>query len=1167
MAQLNTAEQVQRYLGLTNVVVRFNENEKVQADKDAKDVDVDRTDKKAVAVFAKALVDQLSAGVIRDYPSFWLQCAGIAILKSDSLSAFAVDYTPIVMSTQKDEILQIEMKDAAQFDALVQKARTRAMSGSPERVTSVDIAKQHLSKFVTAMAQFYRNVPPRTARKYVVFSRVMEVFEQAYAGALFVGGSGDVVPFSEGGGGGGQSSKSAMQIDDPRGSALTLPFPEQQQQQQQPDLTAQINLSVPASALSAGDVQNLLNQSASVVQRFGSNVQQILDQQSASQRQLVVGLAQRGQELDRDLVALQSQNLSLQAQINEANSRLIIQAGDAKTRQQTADLNSRLIPALQYADTANKQLVATLTVTKKDLADASAEINRLQQAYDILSAGNVKALDQQKRALDYLATVDQKNPLQSLIPIQAIASAEPEAAFRALVDRMRMLDTRIKELTSDLEIEKTRVAASEASRLQEVKEREKVTAELRAALDNATADRVQQQRREIDLASEIKGRDSTILALRGQVNQSQSETGSVRSRVANIELQLKAAQQAEQTAQNRVLELDASISRFTNTATDKSAQLNAVKEQLERERKDTAALRDQVTQLTERLANSEAKVNSSQLQVVSVTRGAQDRLNQFSSAIVKYGGSPPLPSDPDIQLRLLDAAKTVIDAQTLDLNAVSVHARDLDSKLQLVRAADAQRMRDLDAAQRQVNDLQNRLASVSSTPKSVASNANAFVLVKSASDSFSADKKSVPEPSLSDRAYAAISTMASNFVGRSEPAQVTPSSSSSPARDVKIQRPEWLFEIHALLIEMCQDQVMSLAIVDMLDKHLGGTYIPQVGLQYQLWAMVNPSDEDFKTRLMVKLIARKTFALDLLVVYSQIKRRGILVDQINQLRPPSARGVTYTRMIAQSIIEWMRTYEAVIRKRQTPKNAGAVLWWAPASQSVDTIKHGFAELKVDILILDSALRVTFVKSDDLVYAVMKACALRDGEWIGVYRDLCGVLWNAEDLNPNYRIMLDQPGGCVVLASFLKWVGTNNDPRIAELIAEMDRTTQKVMENLFGAGRVPPSVVLPTLAGNGRLLRIANAQFQLPAPTQSLLLLGPSSTDLVVTTNTSAASQPDLSARRYPATQAGFAQYLADLESGGPSGALRDRYPVTPEGIAQYQADLGAQQNIAMQTGQ
>lgn len=297
---------------------------------------------------------------------------------------------------------------------------------------------------------------------------------------------------------------------------------------------------------------------------------------------------------------------------------------------------------------------------------------------------------------------------------------------------------------------------------------------------------------------------------------------------------------------------------------------------------------------------------------------------------------------------------------------------------------------------------------------------------------------------------------------------------------------------HSALLDMCRDQVFSLAVVDILANKFKAYEPPGVSLDAILYAMTlrNEEIDDEAVR-----IARLAFVYDLVIVHAALRRETQWQQVVSANKPRESRGITYQFLICDKLKEWTYTYNAIIRKRQ---DHNPFLWWSQ-SEIFEKLQNNYTANGLDINKMDAVLRGVFALTNASTYLVIKILKGQKSRWFNVYRELCGVLWNATQFEANFSVLIDQPGGALVLTELMRWVRSSDqdtfdaEPLLKALQVALDEAFVKAVAGMIGArpeDKKAADVALriaPASQDGGRLLDFGNGQrlYLAAPPTQPI----------------------------------------------------------------------------------
>jgi hypothetical protein len=181
------------------------------------------------------------------------------------------------------------------------------------------------------------------------------------------------------------------------------------------------------------------------------------------------------------------------------------------------------------------------------------------------------------------------------------------------------------------------------------------------------------------------------------------------------------------------------------------------------------------------------------------------------------------------------------------------------------------------------------------------------------------------------------------------------------------------------------------------------------------------------------------------------------LQNLRSQQVPQARDISYVSLITTAIQKWTFLYNDLLKKRQ---KHDPYLWWA-SLEVFDALKQTYLENRISMTNVDAALRTVFAFFRSGPYFVFTTVMKDQGIWLSLYRELCGILWSPGDFGANMSILMEQPGGAIILFEFMRWVYKANpdefdqDARLQQLRVKLEETFVKVVANQAAQFRATP----------------------------------------------------------------------------------------------------------------
>jgi hypothetical protein len=216
------------------------------------------------------------------------------------------------------------------------------------------------------------------------------------------------------------------------------------------------------------------------------------------------------------------------------------------------------------------------------------------------------------------------------------------------------------------------------------------------------------------------------------------------------------------------------------------------------------------------------------------------------------------------------------------------------------------------------------------------------------------------------------------------------------------------------LQEICTDQVMSLAIIDMLTNTFDGFYNPLASLYSQLATLMStPPVEQHE-------FAACLFVADLLLVFNMLNRRPNRVTQLQILRSAlllNQSPVSYVPLIVNTIRRSKNAYVTAMTRRSETNVKSNAFWWITDLDSALTLK---AQLEGGnrLARLNAELRNILTRDSSTTFQLSYAMLSNSGKSINLFRLMCGVLWRSDDMTLSFRSLLYANGGAVLIYQIL-----------------------------------------------------------------------------------------------------------------------------------------------------
>lgn len=216
---------------------------------------------------------------------------------------------------------------------------------------------------------------------------------------------------------------------------------------------------------------------------------------------------------------------------------------------------------------------------------------------------------------------------------------------------------------------------------------------------------------------------------------------------------------------------------------------------------------------------------------------------------------------------------------------------------------------------------------------------------------------------------------------------------------------------------MVEDRAWSLAIVDLLSDKANGyrnsiyDFITPLGARLEY---IYRQAQNGSTELL--------FVVDLLRVYNTLNRR---TPRVNQLNAFAVRYVPHTRN------HMTRIANAVAQNMQQIHDAGSEkdsepFWWSDS----DFVARFSAIWKADgdnsrklFNIYDDRLNAAIHGNSYFYRAMSQVFEPERQGMLPLLREMCGVLWNANNVRANFTTLLALPGGATMLAVYFSQSGT------------------------------------------------------------------------------------------------------------------------------------------------
>lgn len=705
--------------------------------------------------------------------------------------------------------------------------------------------------------------------------------------------------------------------------------------------------------------------------------------------------------------------------------QLVTAATAARNRQETFELSRQL----SQAAIDNKELRERVAAQQGQLVLASDFKRRNDEAEEALRTYQRQIEAQQKQIQLYQersgelqryaqAAADQKGILdyinsQKAVVLDFEVKQNVLRTVQALVDYVRR-----NQILLESADKKAKDASAEANQQRQL------------VFDNDRS----RQSSEAALQAQIKKLTDDISSVRSDLTASQGKEAAARTAVREAEANLKiaqsevtiakgetkAARESEAAVKRRFDDLEIANGQLqaqlaaakTVTNTDTSA-LDAAKTALKAsQERETKAL-DQVRKTEEKLADLTKEEEKAQ----STLRALNNAITVIVEMDVRGipGDSKLLPDpDPIKTIRgAFDRARSLVD--TANKRAETAETTATAERLSADQVIDRTKV-DLKVAREDAKNAKDKLALLTdeleelkkitpAVPGASAASIKALVssVVNAPAESrllIKAPGEDLPQEDVV--VYSAVAIMKSM--------QPVKSRGQTPVTA----------EGFADLQEICTDQVMSLAIIDMLTNTFGGFYNPLASLYSQLATfMSTPPVEQHE-------FAACLFVADLLLVFNMLNRRPNRVTQLQILRSAlllNQTPVSYVPLIVNTIRRSKNAYVTAMTRRSETNVKSNAFWWITDLDSALTLKTQL-EGGNRLARLNAELRNILTRDSSTTFQLSYAMLSNSGKSINLFRLMCGVLWRSDDMTLSFRSLLYANGGAVLIYQILNSASLN-----------------------------------------------------------------------------------------------------------------------------------------------
>lgn len=620
-------------------------------------------------------------------------------------------------------------------------------------------------------------------------------------------------------------------------------------------------------------------------------------------------------------------------------------------------------------------------------------------------------------------------------------------------------------------------------------------AESRARVDAEFNSRIQAAI-EAKAAVELKNNslEATLRALNLALVESKSLANILSSETKVAQAETKAAREAEGKVRGELAGLETKIAELTNklalassTSSDTTVALSSsqtslrlAQERDEKSRKELALAETQLRELKEaneeknkQLVLFDTRVRSVIERDVKNITPDYKRLVVYNPNIAKFAlGTPDSQnstlaalSDAMIKIAAVvaDSDKAVKDAEAnaeVDRNKAQtdIAARDL-----LVTAAQAAefRLKDEAKALRKEND------TLRAAPILVPGSSAASATISAAVALVDAPPPADPELGAKEGSALVLVPSPPDLIKADVISTITRTQSFSIVPVAESKQGERVaagYDVFTDLNELCQDQVMALATIDVLSNKLKNSYNSLSSLTVQLRSFVLDNTPPRASYM---------FVLDLIIVHNKIKERATRIRAIQSIRDeifPNQANISYQPAIILAIKEQANLYDTAIQRRLDARAKSNAFWWTDMD-SVLTLKKELEDSDIKIRNLDNALRIVLVGTQAVNFQFVYLATRQGGSWIELLRLMCGILWDSDDITRNIQKLVYETGGSLLfyqLSRMARDANTEEYDRNKNLKRVYDAMTR--VYNEYGSKKAVP-LLKGTVQGNGVQLSI------------------------------------------------------------------------------------------------
>lgn len=229
------------------------------------------------------------------------------------------------------------------------------------------------------------------------------------------------------------------------------------------------------------------------------------------------------------------------------------------------------------------------------------------------------------------------------------------------------------------------------------------------------------------------------------------------------------------------------------------------------------------------------------------------------------------------------------------------------------------------------------------------------------------------------------------------------------------------------LDSMCEDRAWSLAIVELMDHKPSKTsfYDPYSPLSKQLENIYLNAQEG-STELL--------FVLELMYVYNMMKdedrRPPVRLEHIGRyiehfVRKPLGQDMprfSHIPRICDSVDKWLSLLLESAAKAQDPTN---MFWWtdSPLALAIGVVYNSNPKLGIEALLSHAKQLRGMYANNQHTYHTLMVSALGNSQLLFAFQEMCGTLWNVNNFRANWKTIMEQPGGALLLDVFMALANT------------------------------------------------------------------------------------------------------------------------------------------------